>query len=80
MRAEITVKTLEMDTKKRFELISRKIEKIEELNNVIERYKKEQSQDIRKLMKLKIRRMSDKKSEYSGMVLSIIAIKGLIFA
>jgi len=80
VRAEITVKTLEMDTKKRFELISRKIEKIEELNNVIERYKKEQSQDIRKLMKLKIRRMSDKKSEYSGMVLSIIAIKGLIFA
>ena len=76
-RAEITVKTLELDTAKRFPLILRKIEKIEELNNVIERYVKEGSLAIKKLMKLKIKRMIDKKSEYSGMIKSIMKQKGL---
>lgn len=76
-RAEITVKTLELDTDCRFPLISRKIEKIEELNNVIERYVKEEKQEIKNLMKQKIKRMIDKKSEYSCMILSIIKSKGL---
>lgn len=76
-RAEITVKTLELDTDVRFPLISRKIEKIEELNNVIERYVKEENLAIKALMKAKIRRMIDIKSEYSGMIKSIIEAKGL---
>jgi hypothetical protein len=76
-RAEITVKTLELDTTVRFSLISRKIEKIEELNNVIERYVKEESAAIKSLMKQKIKRMIDKSGEYSGMIKSIIAAKGL---
>jgi len=76
-RAEITVKILELDTKNRFPLISRKIEKIEEVNNVIERYVKEESLAIKKLMKQKIKRMIDKKSEYSGMIKSIMKQKGL---
>lgn len=76
-RAEITIKILELDTAIRFHIISRKIEKIEELNNVIARYVKNESLDINKLMKHKIKRMIDKKSEYSGMIKSIIEIKGL---
>lgn len=76
-RAEITVKTLELDTSIRFPLISRKIEKIEELNNVIERYVKEENLAIKTLMKQKIKRMINKKSEYSGMIKSIIETKGL---
>jgi HNH endonuclease len=76
-RAEITVKTLELDTVVRFSLISRKIEKIEELNNVVERYAKEQNPTIRILMRKKIERMMDKTSEYSGMVKAIIEAKGL---
>ena len=76
-RAEITVKTLELDTVVRFALISRKIEKIEELNNVIERYVKEESVTIKTLMKQKIKRMLDKTAEYSGMIKSIIKAKGL---
>ncbi|OGW44388.1 MAG: hypothetical protein A2X57_07120 [Nitrospirae bacterium GWD2_57_8] len=76
-RAEITAKTLELDTVVRFSLISRKVEKIEELNNVVERYVKEQNPTIRKLMKKKIERMIDSKSEYSGMLKSIIETKGL---
>lgn len=76
-RAEITVKTLELDTAIRFSLISRKIEKIEELNNVIERYVKEESAAIKSLMKQKIRRMLDMKAEYSGMIKAIIEAKGL---
>lgn len=76
-RAEITIKTLELDTNIRFSLISRKIEKIEEINNVIERYVKDENQGIKELMKQKIKRMMDKKSEYSGMIVSIIKQKGL---
>ncbi|MBU0754322.1 MAG: HNH endonuclease, partial [Planctomycetes bacterium] len=76
-RAEITVKTLELETTIRFSLISRKIEKIEELNNIIERYVKEDSPAIKSLMKLKIKRMIEKSSEYSGMIKSIIEAKGL---
>jgi ribosomal protein S13 len=75
-RAEITIKTLELNTNSRSALISRKIEKIEELNNVIERYIKEDDL-IKSLMKQKIKRMIDKKSEYSGMLLSIMTVKGL---
>lgn len=76
-RAEVTVKTLELDTPIRFPLISRKIEKIEELNNVVERYVKEESAAVKALMKQKIKRMLDKNSEYSGMIKSIIDTKGL---
>lgn len=76
-RAEITIKTLELDTNIRFSLISRKIEKIEEINNLIERYVKDDNQSIKELMKQKINRMMDKKSEYSGMIVSITKAKGL---
>lgn len=79
-RAEITVKTLDLDTSIRFPLISRKIEKIEDLNNVVERYVKENSLAIKTLMKQKIKRMIDKKSEYSGMIKSIIETKRLTIA
>lgn len=76
-RAETTIKTLELDTIVRFSLIARKIEKIEELNNVIERYVKEKNPDMKYLMKEKIKRMIDRKSEYSGMLCAIIKAKGL---
>lgn len=76
-RAEVTVKKLELDTYCRSQLISRKIEKIEELNNTVERYAKEKNPEIRKLVGIKIKRMLDRTSEYSGMILSIIKVKNL---
>lgn len=76
-RAEITIKKLELDTYSRDALICRKIEKIEELNNVLERYVKEENKTIKSLMKKKVEQMIDKKSEYSGMLLAIIKLKGL---
>ncbi len=76
-RAEITVKTLELDTAARLPLIIRKCETIEELNNVVERYSKEENPTIRALMKKKIERMVDRNSEYSGMIKAVIDGKGL---
>jgi uncharacterized protein (TIGR02646 family) len=78
-RAEITIKTLELDTRERFSLISRKIEKIEELNNDVERYTKEANPDVKALIKHKIARMEDRSSEYSGMIRSIIEYKNIPF-
>ncbi len=76
-RAEITIKTLELHNAERFELILRKIEKIDGLNNLVERYKKENNPEIKLLIKHDIKQIIDKKSEYSGMMLSIVNMKNL---
>ena len=71
-RAEITVRILELNSERRLQLIIRKIEKIGELNNLFERYKRESSIDLKMLIKLDILRMTDIKSEFSAMIISII--------
>lgn len=77
-RAEISVKILELHNSTRTSLIFRKIEKIEDLNNVVERYKKESNPMIRLLMKKQLEKMSDRKSEYSAMVMSILKSKNIL--
>ncbi len=77
-RAEISVKILELNSNVRSELISQKIQKIEELNNLIERYQAEVNPMLKKLHELSLDSMSENKSEYSGMVKSILEKKGII--
>lgn len=77
IRAEITIKTLELNGHNRISLISRKIEKIEEFNNLIERFINASNIILKALLKRQIVNMLDIKSEYSGMLLSIKEQKGL---
>lgn len=76
-RAEITIRTLELDTYSRSTLISRKIEKIAEINDVIERYKSEKKTTMKKILEKRIKSMIDKNAEYSGMLLEILKQKGI---
>jgi len=70
----VSIRILELDNYRRKELIGRKIEKIEELNNLTERIFKAES-TLKDVLKKKVNEMSDKKSEYSGMVLAILKEK-----
>jgi hypothetical protein len=74
--AETTVRTLELNEWIRKNLIARKIEKIDELNNIVARL---HSADplIRDLMTVKIGKMKSVETEYSGMIKSICATYGL---
>ncbi|MCP4111374.1 MAG: hypothetical protein GY749_38565 [Desulfobacteraceae bacterium] len=76
-RSEITTKILELNSYKRTALICRKIEKTEELNNIIERFYHEDDRILKRLLFERLKEMKDKKSEYSAMVLTILRIKGL---
>ncbi len=76
-RSEITTKILGLNSSERTALICRKIEKIEELNNIIERFYSEPNQILKSLLLKRLKEMKDKKSEYSAMVLTILRIKGL---
>ena len=76
-RAEITVKILKLNEPSREQLIFRKIEKIEKTNTLIERYLSETDAILKKLQELQLVEMADKKSEFSGMVKSLLSQKDL---
>lgn len=76
-RAEITVRHLELNTQARTELIFRKIEKIEETNTLVERFIAESNPTLKKLQELQLQNMAEKKSEFSGMVKSLLTQKGM---
>lgn len=75
-RAEITLKTLELNNSKRVELINFKIGKIEELQNLYERYISEPNVVLKEVLGMQLSLMADKGSEYSGMVLGILQKRG----
>jgi uncharacterized protein (TIGR02646 family) len=76
-RAEITIRILELNTRSRSELIFRKIEKIEGVITLAERFSSEQNHSLKKLLELQLQEMSGKESEFSGMVKSMLIQKGL---
>lgn len=76
-RAEISVRMLDLNSHRRTPLIIRKIEKIEELINLIERHHQEEDLILKSLLHRQIQEMCNLMSEYSGMVLSIVRSKGL---
>lgn len=78
VRAEITVKILELNKPTRVQLILRKIEKIEDTNTLIERYISEQNPTLKQIHKLQLEQMTLVDAEFSGMVKSLISQKGIL--
>jgi uncharacterized protein (TIGR02646 family) len=78
VRAEITVKILELNKSTRIQLILRKIEKIEDTNTLIERYIAEQNPTLKKIHKFQLEQMTLVDAEFSGMVKSLITQKGIL--
>ena len=71
-RAEVTVRILELNAATRTELILRKIEKIEEVDHLIERWENESCPVLKALLERQINRMMDQDAEFSGMVASVL--------
>ena len=74
--AEISVRMLELHDNSRAELIKRKIEAIDNLNNLVARY--HQVNGVMKdLLLLSIQRLKCRDSEYSGMLISVCERYGI---
>lgn len=76
VRAETTIRTLELNGCKRQQLIERKINKLEEFNNLIERFLSNRGA-LKMLLWRQIEEMTNKSSEYSAMLLEAIERKGI---
>lgn len=76
-RAEISIRTLELNSQNRLPLVLHKIEKIEEVSNLFERYESEPNETLKALLRRKLLEMTNASSEYSGMVKEVLAKKGL---
>lgn len=77
VRAEITIRKLELNGEARAQLIFRKIEKLEALTNLVERWNGEENEVLKSILFLKINEMSFANSEYSAMVLGVLRNKGI---
>ena len=73
-RAEASVRKLELNGYSRRELVNRKIEKLEALNDVLER-KAGANGVMLELIEQKLEKMQDREAEYSGMIISAIGHK-----
>jgi hypothetical protein len=77
MRAEISISTLELNSRKRSQLIFDKIEKMQQVQHLYERYISTANPGLKGILKEQLEYMADKTSEYSGMVLEILKNRGL---
>lgn len=71
-RAEISIRTLELNSYKRTDLIARKIEKMEEVSNLYERYLSQADPVLKLILHAQIHEMRNSLSEYSGMVNDVL--------
>ena len=76
-RAEITVKILDLNTYSRSELIIRKVSAMNDFTNLLERYSSESNHSLRALLWKNIEEKTNKGSEYSAMLKSVLNQKGI---
>lgn len=76
VRAEVTVRTLDLTGRNRMQLILRKIEKIESINNLLARWSQESNDTLRRVLEMEVMAHTEKSSEYSGMVIAILKGNG----
>lgn len=79
-RAEITIRILELNNLKRQALIERKVAKIEEFSNLLERFLSQTNLMLKQLLWKQIEEMTKISEEYSAMLLTIIDRKGITSA
>lgn len=75
-RGEIFVSTLELCSEHRFALVARKIERLNQLAHLLERYNSEERVVMKGLLQRQIRQMADRTSEYSAMIEAMLRSKG----
>jgi uncharacterized protein (TIGR02646 family) len=77
VRAEITVKTLELNSETRVMLFIRKSSVLDDFTNLVERYATEENQILKGLHRKNIEEKMQKSSEYSAMLISFLDKKGI---
>lgn len=68
VRAEVSICKLNLNSDQRFELIVKKIQKLMELDHLLERFRSSTNPTLRELIRMDILKMSEPLSEFSGMV------------
>jgi hypothetical protein len=76
--AEASIKILDLHSGKRSHLLLRKIEKIDEINNLCERLLTSHGSPLEPLLRLDLQRRADKDAEYSAMAASLLRNTGLV--
>lgn len=76
VRGEVTVKTLELSSAARTPLVVRKIEKLAELQHLLERHNSELPGMLRELLARQLKTMASGSAEYSAMVGAVLRAKG----
>ena len=69
--SELTIRILDLHNATRDQLLKRKIEKIEEINNLCSRILNEAGTELAEILKADLQRRMDRSEEYSGMVKSL---------
>lgn len=77
VRGEVTVKTLELSSAARTPLVARKIEKLGELQHILERHNSEPPGMLKELLTRQLKTMASRSAEYSAMVGAVLRAKGL---
>ncbi|WP_287363276.1 HNH endonuclease [Mesorhizobium sp.] len=75
--AETSIRILELEGHTRIELVMRKIEKIEEINNLVGRVMHEAGSPLGQVLSASLLRKADPSEEYSGMVKSVLERLGI---
>jgi len=75
--AEISIRKLKLNDKSRLQLILRKIEKMQEIDEGMARYHSETNATLKELIFIKLLEMAEPPAEFSGMVKTILAQNGL---
>jgi hypothetical protein len=76
VRAEVTVRRLELNDLSRPVLMGQKVEKIEELNHIIGRLRGTSAPALQAALEARLDQMRDVSAEYSGMVVAIASAVG----
>ena len=71
VRAEVTVKRLELNSATRIELITRKIERIDEVKHLMERIVTVAEPTLKKLLRLQLDEWASRAGEFSAMVRAV---------
>ena len=75
MRAEISIKKLQLNGSERIDLIKDKIQKLKEIDEAVQRYSETANPALKAIMGSELLKLTEANSEYSGMILSFLTTR-----
>ena len=75
VRAEISIKKLQLNGSERIDLIKDKIQKLKEIDEAVQRYSETANPALKAIMGSELLKLTEANSEYSGMILSFLTTR-----